>query len=116
MGFSVSITCINSIFRGVYRSALSAILFCEATASRLSSIVTIEDSREAVASQNNIALNALLYTPRNIELMHVIETEKPILEKNDGSSGKFTAADLDTYLGTFDIILGAYERGRLTMS
>ena len=82
----------------------------------LLAVVTIEDSRHSVASQNNIALNALLYTPRNVELMRAIEAKKPILEKDDGSGGKFTIGELDAYLGTFDVIEAVYARRLLSMS
>jgi hypothetical protein len=66
-------------------------------------------------SQNNIALNQMLYNdPNNIGIIDAIENKKPIL-KSATSDGQFSSAQLDKYLGDFETVQEVYQEGLLSV-
>lgn len=71
----------------------------------------ISELRIVVSSQNNIALNTLVFSSDNVGIINAIQNSKPILTEH---GGKFTDAQLDNYLGVFDTIQNAYEEHLLT--
>ena len=75
------------------------------------SVMTVIDSRNSASLQNNIALNSQLYSGSNLTVMEAIEIKNPILKDHGGTMSAF---QLDTYLGTFEVIYSAYDRHLLS--
>jgi hypothetical protein len=73
-------------------------------------VFTIRDTHESASLQNNIALNGQFYARPNLDALFAIDYGHPILTEN---GGKLNKTELDTYLGAFDTIKAAYDRGLL---
>lgn len=70
-------------------------------------------AKEQTSSQNNIALNALFFTPENMNIVNAIENSQPILTENHGQN---TDIELENYLNEFDTIESSYDEGYLSQS
>lgn len=66
----------------------------------------IIDAREQTASQNNISLSALFFNTDNTGIIDAIENARSILVEDHG---KYTDAQLDNYLGSFDTVETALD-------
>lgn len=71
----------------------------------------IIEVRRIASSQNNIALNAAFFNETNNGIINAIENKRPILKEH---KGKYTATQLDNYLGYFETIDQAYSEELLT--
>jgi hypothetical protein len=80
--------------------------------STLAAFYQIREMRHIVASQNNIALNAMVFdNERNSAITDAIENGNKILKEN---GGKFFDSQLDSYLGDYETVFQAYNEGYLT--
>ncbi len=81
----------------------------------VSTVVAIWQIRETkliVSSQNNIALNAMIFdNDRNSAIVDTIESGDKILKEN---GGKFADSQLDSYLGDYEIVFQASKEGYLS--
>jgi hypothetical protein len=73
--------------------------------------VTVWEEYESASLQTNIALNGQFFSRPNLDVRTAIDRGGPILQEHGGLS---TPTDLDTYLGTYDVILSAYDRHLLS--
>ena len=76
--------------------------------------ITLDEHQLKIArSQNNIALNQMLYgDPRNIAIIEAIENKKAIVKTPSGD-GQFSSAQLDKYLGDLQTVYDVYKEGTL---
>ena len=74
--------------------------------------ITLDEHQLKIArSQNNIALNQMLYgDPRNIAIIEAIENKKAIVKTPSGD-GQFSSAQLDKYLGDLQTVYDVYKEG-----
>jgi len=80
--------------------------------STLAAIYQIRETRHVVSSQNNIALNAMVFdNERNSGIIDAIENGNKILKEN---GGKFFDSQLDSYLGDYATVFQAYNEGYLS--
>ena|SRR6478672_951480 len=77
--------------------------------------ITLDEHQLKIArSQNNIALNQMLYgDPRNIAIIEAIENKKAIVKTPSGD-GQFSSAQLDKYLGDLQTVYDVYKEGLLS--
>ena len=68
--------------------------------------VLIEDGRNTASTQDNIVLNSQFFNIVNTGIIAAMEDNKPILQEN---RGQFIDAQLDNYLGDFDILQSSYD-------
>jgi hypothetical protein len=73
--------------------------------------IQIHDVAKVARLQNSISLNTEFFNPTNTGIISAIEHEKPILVEHGGS---FDDAQLDNYLGDFELIRSAFEQNLLT--
>lgn len=85
---------------------LTWILIILTIALTVMTFVMIKNGQKETLSSNNISLNAQFFTPTNIGIAGTIESGKPVLLKNKGI---YSDAELDNYLGTFDLIQNSYD-------
>jgi hypothetical protein len=70
-------------------------------------VMTIDDARKSASLQTDITLNGQFYNEPVLSVIRLIDANKPILQAN---KGPMTTFDLDTYLGTYEVIYSAYAR------
>jgi hypothetical protein len=71
---------------------------------------TVKDARQSASLQNNIALNGQFFSQSTLKIIEAIDSGKPILKEHGGD---VSPTELDTYLGNYDVIASAYDRGLL---
>jgi len=76
-------------------------------------IFLIIDGEKQGQIQDNIALNTSFFNSTNTGIISNIENNQPILVEDHG---KYTDAQLDNYLGSFDTVEGAFNDGSLNES
>ena len=73
--------------------------------------IQIHDVAKVARLQNSISLNTEFFNPTNTGIISAIEHNRPILVEHGGS---FDNAQLDNYLGDFDLIRSVFEQNLLT--
>ena len=76
-------------------------------------VFLIVDARDEAESQNNIALNSLFFNSVDTGIINAIENNQPILLEN---KGKYSDAQLDNYLGSFDTVEASLDNHSLNES